>query len=63
MLIAGDVVKHPQWVIITDPALNLPNGTIRDRDILIDSNGYRYMVALNTWTILGYNLDCIRLET
>ena len=62
MTLPGNVSKHPQWRIITQP---LPVGTIRDNDIIVDTDGegYRYQVALNSWTILGYVLDCIRLET
>jgi hypothetical protein len=60
MLLPGDVVKHPQWQITTQA---LPLYTIRDRDILIDDEGYRYEVAMNGWTILGYSLYTIRLET
>jgi hypothetical protein len=60
MLLPGDVTKRPQWKISTIP---LPLRTIRDRDFIIDDEGYRYEVALNGWTILGYVLDCIRLET
>lgn len=60
MLLPGDVTKRPQWQISTVP---LTLYSIRDRDFLIDDEGYRYQVALNGWTILGYSLDCIRLET
>jgi hypothetical protein len=60
MLLPGDVTKRPQWKIST---IQLPLYTIRDRDFLIDDEGYRYQVALNGWTITGYFLDCIRLET
>lgn len=60
MTLPGNVSKNPQWRISTVP---LPLYTIRDNDILVDDEGYRYQVALNAWTILGYVLDCIRLET
>lgn len=60
MLLPGSVSKHPQWRISTQP---LPLGTIRDNDILVDEEGYRYQVALNGWTTTGYVMDCIRLET
>ena len=60
MLLPGDVTKRPQWKIST---IALPLYTIRDRDFLIDDEKYRYEVALNGWTISGYVLDCIRLET
>lgn len=60
MTLAGNVTRNPQWRIMTKP---LPLGTIRDNDIIVDDEGYRYQVALNNWTINGYVLDCIRLET
>lgn len=63
MTLPGNVTRNPQWRIITDPALRLAMGTIRDDDILLDDEGYRYQVAMNYWTTLGYTLDCIRLET
>jgi hypothetical protein len=60
MMLPGDVVKHPQWKITT---IALPLYTIRDRDILIDDEGYRYEVGMNGWSLTGYVLNCIRLET
>jgi hypothetical protein len=36
---------------------------IRDRDIVVDDEGYRYGVAQNRWTVFGYRLHCVRLET
>ena len=60
MLLPGDVTKHPQWRIST---VAMPLYVIKDRDLLIDDEGYRYQVALNGWTIAGYVLYCIRLET
>jgi hypothetical protein len=60
MTLPGNISKHPQWRIITGL---LALHTIRDNDILIDDEGYRYQVALNQWSALGYVLDCIRLET
>lgn len=60
MTVPANVSKNPQWRILTGA---MPLHTIRDNDILVDDEGYRYQVALNQWTILGYMLDCIRLET
>jgi|SRR6516164_3782890 hypothetical protein len=60
MLLPGDVTKRPQWRINT---VVLPLYTIRDRDYLIDDEKYRYQVALNAWTMFGYNIDCVREET
>jgi hypothetical protein len=39
-----------------------PLYSIRDRDIIVDDEGYRYGVSANYWTGIGYQLDCIRLE-
>lgn len=60
MTLPGNVSRNPQWRIMTQP---LPLGSIRDDDIIIDEEGYRYQVALNYWTPIGYSMDCIRLET
>lgn len=63
MLLPGNINKHSQWKVTTDPGANLPLGTIRDNDVVLDDEGYRYQVALNMWTFLGYTLDVIRLES
>jgi hypothetical protein len=34
----------------------------RDRDILVDDEGYRYAVAAAWWTPLSWNLSAVRLE-
>ena len=36
--------------------------SIRDRDIVVDDEGYRYSIAAASWTVFGYQLNCIRLE-
>jgi hypothetical protein len=56
-----DVTANPQWMITT-PASALPQYSVRDRDIVIDDEGYRYQVSQNYWTPLGYELACVRLE-
>ena len=58
-LLAGNITSHPQWRILTRP---IANHTIRDEDIIVDDEGYRYQVAQNYWTPMGYRLDCVRLE-
>jgi len=40
----------------------VPKGAVRDRDILVDDEGYRYEVGHAYWNILGMKLQCIRLE-
>lgn len=59
-LLPGNVTAHPQWRILTGP---MPNYSIRDDDIIVDDAGYRYQVAQNYWTSMGYRLDAVRLET
>jgi hypothetical protein len=56
-----DAVFAPTWFIFT-PANAIAKGGVRDRDIIIDDDGYRYEVAQSQWDILGYKLSCIRLE-
>lgn len=56
-----DAVWAPTWRIFI-PLIALPKGSVRDRDIVIDDEGYRYEVAQAYWNILGYQLVCIRLE-
>jgi hypothetical protein len=57
----SDSVFAPTWVIYT--ALSaLAKGSVRDRDIIIDDEGYRYEVGQAYWNILGHKISCIRLE-
>lgn len=61
-LVPSDITQKPQWAIII-PASALPQYSIRDRDIIVDDEAYRYEVAQNYWTAFGYQLECVRLET
>ena len=57
----SDAVWAPTWVIyIPKDALDL--GSVRDRDIVVDDESYRYEVGQAYWNINGYKLTCIRLE-
>jgi hypothetical protein len=56
-----DAVFAPTWRIYI-PLSALPKGAVRDRDIIVDDEGYRYEVGQAYWNILGYALVCIRLE-
>lgn len=56
-----DVVYAPTWKIFI-PLASLPKGAARDRDYIIDDEGYRYEVGQAYWNILGHQLVCIRLE-
>ena len=41
MLLPGDVTAKPEWRILI-PKASLPQYSIRDRDIIVDDEGYRY---------------------
>ena len=56
-----DVVYMPTWDIYV-PLSSLPKGSVRDRDYVVDDEGYRYEVGQAYWNILGHKLVCIRLE-
>jgi hypothetical protein len=60
-ILPGDVVYKPQWRVLIQ-ASSAPQYSIRDRDLLIDDEGYRYSVSAAGWTTAGYQLECIRLE-
>jgi hypothetical protein len=60
-ILPADVVYRPQWRILIQ-ASAAPIYSIRDRDLLIDDEGYRYSVIANGWTSMGYQLEVIRLE-
>lgn len=56
-----DVVFMPSWNIFT-PKDAIAKGVVRDRDVIIDDEGYRYEVAQAYWNVLGLKLICIRVE-
>lgn len=56
-----DIYYSPSWTIFV-PAPALAKGSVRDRDIIVDDESYRYEVGQDYWNILGYKLVCIRLE-
>jgi hypothetical protein len=56
-----DVSSAPQWTIYVALAA-LPKGTLRDRDIIVDDESYRYEVASAYWNVLGWKIPCIRLN-
>lgn len=57
----GDAVQKPVWKIYI-PASSVLKFSIRDRDVILDDEGYRYEVSANMWTASGYELSTIRLE-
>ena len=56
-----DAVSNPTWVIYVGAGA-VPKGGVRDRDIIVDDEQYRYEVGQAYWNILGLKLTCIRLE-
>lgn len=56
-----DAVWAPTWRIFV-PSSALDLYAVRDRDIIVDDEQYRYEVAQAYWNLLGYQLICIRLE-
>ena len=58
----GDAVTKPIWNIFI-PANVITQYSIRDRDIILDDEGYRYEVGANYWTGLGYQLSTVRQES
>jgi hypothetical protein len=56
-----DAVYLPSWDIFI-PLSALAKGSVRDRDMVVDDEGYRYEVGQAYWNRLGYRLICIRME-
>jgi len=57
----SDVFYAPTWYIFIPPT-EIAQYSIKDRDIILDEEGYRYEVGQNYWSMAGYKLSCIRLE-
>ena len=60
-VVPTDVSSKPPWLIVI-PTYAVPFNLLRDRDIIMDDDGYRYGIGAALWTALGWNLWCIRLE-
>ena len=56
-----DALTAPTWYIFT-PATALARDSVRDRDFILDDEGYRYEVGQADWQVTGYKLTCIRVE-
>ena len=56
-----DAVFAPTWDIFI-PLVAMAKGAVRDRDVIVYDEFYRYEVAQAYWNILGYKLTCIREE-
>ena len=56
-----DAVYNPSWFIYI-PISALAKGSVRDRDIILDDEQYRYEVGQAYSNILGWKLVTIRLE-
>ena len=57
----GDATSRPIWNVFI-PASAITQYSVRDRDIIVDDEGYRYEVGANQWTAAGYQLSTIRQE-
>lgn len=55
----GDVEKNTYWKIFIRAA----NGTIQDRDVIVDDQNIRYQVTAAYWNYLGFNCLCERMST
>lgn len=56
-----DISSNPTWNIYL-PLTGPKQGQIRDRDIIVDDEQYRYEIGQAYWNILGWKLICVRLE-
>jgi hypothetical protein len=57
----SDAMASTMWSI-SIPSWVLPLHSLRDEDIIRDDEGYRYIIGSNFWTMLGYQVEAIRLE-
>lgn len=57
----GNAVQKPVWKVFI-PSSAISQYSVRDRDIILDDEGYRYEVSANYWTAAGYELSTVRLE-
>lgn len=57
----GNATSKAVWKIFI-PISAAALYSIRDRDIILDDEGYRYEVSANQWTSAGYEISTIRLE-
>lgn len=60
-LTAADSPGPTKWFFYLPPYV--PAGAIRDRDIITDSLGNRYQVAIANWAAFNLCLQCVRLQT
>lgn len=58
----ADTTDRPMWTIFIPVSAGVAQYAIRDRDIVVDDESYRYMVTQNRWTGFGYKLNCTREE-
>jgi hypothetical protein len=58
----GDATSKPVWNVFIPASSAITIYSIRDRDIIVDDEGYRYEVGANFWTGLGYQVSTIREE-
>ena len=56
----GDAAGQPTWRIIFP---NMPIGTVKSRDIIVDDQGVRYQVYAAAWNPLVTSCLCLELTT
>lgn len=61
-VLPGNAAAPTTWRIFI-PFRALAKGVARDHDVVVDDEGYRYSVTSAYWNLLGYRLDCVRLES
>ena len=59
-LTPGDGYK-PTWYVFV-PRAALANGTLQERDVMVDDLGKRFQVIAAYWDSLGYRLTIVSLE-
>lgn len=57
----ANAFSQPTWRIFI-PLESLAQYSVRDRDLVVDDEQYRYVVGQAYWDSLGYSLRCIRAE-
>lgn len=60
-LTASDSPGPTKWFFYLPPYVR--DGAVRERDIIVDSHGNRYQVAIANWAAFNLCLQCVRLQT
>lgn len=59
-MLPSNATNQETWRIFI-PKKSLQKGVLRDHDIAVDEDGYRYDTT-PYWNSMGYRLECVRLE-